>query len=290
MGNTRDKKEEGVNVEAFVRSETTDALHLREWEERYPDLVVGFTLRTSGFGSSPFSSNNMGLHVGDDPDVVVKNRRQLSNRLGFEFDVWTSADQVHGKQVYQITRENCGAGREKQEDSIPCTDGIFTNQSDILLTSFYADCVPLFFIDPIHRVIGLAHAGWKGTVGNIAKEMIHTFESKFGSKAEDILTAIGPSIQGCCYEVDEHVMKQVRENVPSWEECVVPSKNSDRYMLDLPASNQRIMENAGILPQHIVRTSWCTNCRTDLFFSHRKEAGNTGRMASFIGWKRQGRE
>lgn len=272
-------------MEAFVRSETTDMLHLLEWEERYPNLVAGFTLRTSGYSESPFSSCNMGLHVGDVPDTVIKNRRSLSTRLGFEFEGWTSADQVHGIQVKQIKADNRGAGRETQEDAIPFTDGIYTNENNILLTSFYADCVPLYFIDPVHRVIGLAHAGWKGTVGRIAEEMIRAFETNYGSRVEDILTAIGPSIRLCCYEVDEHVMKRVRENIPDWQACVTPSPNPERYMLDLPACNQKIMEEKGILPAHIIRTNWCTNCHVDLFFSHRKEAGKTGRMASFIGWK-----
>lgn len=262
-------------------------LHLHEWEKAFPDLVVGFTLRTSGNSQGPFASCNLGLHVGDNQATVVENRRLLCQRLGFDFDAWTSAEQVHGTQVCQVSEGLRGAGRERQEDAISCTDGIYTDQSDILLASFYADCVPLYFLDPVHHAIGLAHAGWKGTVGLIAEEMIKAFQEKYGSKPENLRVAIGPSIGGCCYEVDEHVMQHVRERIPDWQECV-KERGTDRYMLDLPACNQQVLIREGVLPGNILRTSWCTHCRTDLFFSHRKEAGKTGRMASFIGWKKEG--
>ncbi|MGD8190043.1 peptidoglycan editing factor PgeF [Brevibacillus ginsengisoli] len=276
-------------MEPFVHTDTTDALHLREWEELCPDLVVGFSLRTSGFSEAPYASCNLGLHVGDDPAKVIENRRSLANRLGFEFDAWSCADQVHGNQISQITKELRGRGRENHLEAIEGTDGIFTNETDILLTSFYADCVPLLFLDPDKRVIGLAHAGWKGTVGLIAEEMIKAFQHQFQTKPEHIRVAIGPSIGGCCYEVDENVMQHVRQMIPNWQSCVTASKG-DRFMLDLRACNTRVLERLGVLTEHITRTSWCTNCRTDLFFSHRKEAGKTGRMASFIGWRKKGED
>lgn len=274
-------------MEPFVHSDATDVLHLQEWEELFPDLVVGFSLRTSGFSQAPYASCNLGLHVGDDPQTVVDNRRWLAKRLGFEFEAWSCADQVHGHQVAFINNELRGRGRENHLEAIESTDGIYTNETDILLTSFYADCVPLLFLDPQERVIGLAHAGWKGTVGLIAEEMISTLAQKFQTKPENVRVGIGPSIGGCCYEVDEHVMQQVRLHVPNWQTCVTATEGG-RFMLDLPACNQQILKRAGVLPEHISQTSWCTHCRTDLFFSHRKEAGKTGRMASFIGWRKKG--
>lgn len=271
--------------EPFVMAEDRPFLRLQDWEQRFPGLVAGFTIRTGGVSEQPYGSFNMGLHVGDDPAHVVANRQRLARQLAFPFEAWTCADQVHGNRVCQVMAG--GAGRESLEDVIAATDGLFTEKEGILLASFYADCVPLFFLDPASGAIGLAHAGWKGTVGRIAEEMVKALEQQYGAKPEQLLVAIGPSIGGCCYEVDERIMQQVRSSAGDWEKCVAPSDNG-RYMLDLRMLNTCILREAGVSAAQIASTDWCTSCRTDLFFSHRKEAGRagtTGRMASFIGWK-----
>lgn len=275
--------------EPFVGREGGALLHLREWEERFPGLAAGFTLRTGGVSEGPYHSFNMGLHVGDDPEHVVANRRKLAAELGMPFEAWTCADQVHGSRVCQVTSQSKGAGRESLDDVIPATDGLHTDQPGVLLTSFYADCVPLFFLDPLSRAIGLAHAGWKGTVARIAEEMVRAFQRHYGSRAEELLVAIGPAIGGCCYEVDERIMERVRTAAARWEAAVIPRENG-RYMLDLPRLNEEILAECGVAPERVLRTGWCTSCRTDLFFSHRKEAGKTGRMASFIGWRESEKE
>jgi len=271
--------------EPFVMAEGKPFLHVQDWEQRFPGLVAGFTVRTGGVSEQPYGSFNIGLHVGDEPARVVANRQMLARQLSFPFESWTCADQVHGNRVCQVMAG--GAGRESLVDVIQAADGLFTEKEGILLASFYADCVPLFFLDPASRAIGLAHAGWKGTVGRIAEEMVKSLEQQYEAKREQLLVAIGPSIGGCCYEVDERIMEQVRSSAKSWEPSVTPSENG-RYMLDLRKLNTSILLEAGVSPDQIAATDWCTSCRTDLFFSHRKEAGRagtTGRMASFIGWK-----
>ncbi len=276
-------------MEPFVHADTTPALRLHEWEERYPGLVAGFSLRTGGCSQPPYASLNLGLHVGDDPQAVIVNRRRLAQRLGMPFSGWTCAEQVHGTAVCQVTDERRGAGRTDAAEAIAATDGLHTNLPGVLLTSFYADCVPLFFLDPEAKAIGLAHAGWKGTVGRISVEMIRAFAAAYNSKPDQVYVAIGPSIGGCCYEVDEPVISRVRSSTANWQQAVVAKENG-RYLLDLPLLNQLILEEAGVPSGRIARTAWCTCCRTDLFFSYRKEAGKTGRMASFIGWKAEGDE
>lgn len=261
-------------------------LQLVEWEQSHPGLVAGFTIRTGGTSNRPFESLNMGLHVGDDAGHVVANRRKLAEELEIPFDVWTCADQVHGNQVCQVIAG--GAGKENLDDVIQATDGLFTTKKNVLLTSFYADCVPLFFLDPVSKAIGLAHAGWKGTVQRIAEEMVRSLTQSCSSKPEDLQVALGPSIGGCCYEVDERILTHVRTSVKGWEKAVKPAEKEDRWMLDLRRLNELILLEAGVKPGHMSTTDWCTSCRTDLFFSHRKEAGSngtTGRMASYIGWK-----
>ncbi|WP_134684568.1 peptidoglycan editing factor PgeF [Brevibacillus migulae] len=273
------------NVASFVLSESTHTLILDTWEQQFPGLVAGFTLRTGGQSDAPFASQNMGLHVGDDPQRVTENRRLLCERINMPFDVWTCADQVHGKNVQQITRHHAGAGKDRLDDCIQATDGLHTEEHGILLASFYADCVPLYFFDPKSGAIGLAHAGWKGTVARIAKEMIEAFAKRYDSKAEELLVAIGPAIGGCCYEVDDRIIDQVKQTALSWMESVTPLA-SGKYLLDLPKLNRLVMTECGVPEEHIVSTDLCTSCHTDLFFSHRKEGGKTGRMASFIGWRK----
>jgi hypothetical protein len=275
-------------LESFVRSEHTHTLHLREWEAMYPGLCAGFTLRTGGHSRPPFSSQNHGLHVGDDPAEVVANRRLLTKRLGFPFSSWTCGDQVHGTKICRVTADRRGAGREQLQEAIPAADGLHTDLSDVLLTSFYADCVPLYFLDPKSSAVGLAHAGWKGTVGKISSEMVKAFAREYGSDPSKLLVAIGPAIGGCCYQVDGRIVIQVQAATARWSAAVVPDKVEDRYLLDLPLLNELILEEAGVAKERILRTEWCTNCRKDLFFSHRGEAGKTGRMASFIGWRAEG--
>ncbi|MGO0062051.1 peptidoglycan editing factor PgeF [Brevibacillus fluminis] len=270
-------------MDSFRLAPESHSLQLAPWEARFPSLQAGFTIRTGGSSKEPFGSFNMGLHVGDDPQAVISNRQTLCDELGFSFARFSCAEQIHGNKVMRITAAEAGAGREAFEESIAKTDGIYTDENGILLTSFYADCVPLYFIDPASRAIGLAHAGWRGTVGRISEEMIRAFARDFGSKPEEILTAIGPSIGGCCYELDDFVIDQVKQSSDRWQTCVT-NAGPGKYMLDLKVLNQLIMEEAGIRPEHILRTDWCTSCRPDLFFSYRKEAGKTGRMASYIGW------
>jgi YfiH family protein len=228
----------------------------------------------------------MGLHVGDQPEHVVANRRKLAEAVNMPFSAWTCAEQVHGNQVCQVFAG--GAGKDNLEDVIAGTDGLFTDKAGILLASFYADCVPLYFLDPASRAIGLAHAGWKGTVSRIAAEMVDALGRQFGTRPQDLLVAMGPSIGGCCYEVDERILSQVQSCTGNWEAAVAPSVNERRRMLDLRRLNRMILLETGVDQKNIRSAAWCTSCRTDLFYSHRKEAGTkgtTGRMASFLGWR-----
>lgn len=235
-------------------------------------VAAGFTTR---------HAKNMALHVGDDPAAVIDNRKRIADRLGWPFGAWTCAEQVHGNEVRVITSDNAGSGRYDRESAIPHTDALITNEQNILLVMFYADCVPLYFYDPVTQSYGLAHAGWKGTVADIAAQTIEKMFTAFGAQPANIKAAIGPSIGGCCYEVDEAVLLHVR---PLAEQMIRPTQNG-RAKLDLKLLNRHLMIKAGILPSSIEMTTWCTGCRTDLLYSHRMERGNTGRMMSWLGRK-----
>ncbi|NMI06108.1 peptidoglycan editing factor PgeF [Paenibacillus sp. SZ31] len=268
-------------------------LYVEPWRQQFEKLNVGFTTRHGGVGNVPYSTLNCAYHVGDDPEVVLNNRRLVTEKLGFAAEAWTCGEQVHGKHVAVITTEDRSRGLFDRQSALQDTDGLVTNVPGVLLTSFYADCVPLYFYDPVHQAVGLAHAGWKGTVAGIAVSMVETMEREYGSRRQDIRAAIGPSIGDCCYEVDEAVMQHVRvwfDDSPvndkyegSASKQAYRPVNNGKTMLNLKECNRHIMMKAGIMPDHIECTTWCTSCHPELFFSYRKENGVTGRMASWIG-------
>ncbi|WP_054957542.1 peptidoglycan editing factor PgeF [Paenibacillus dakarensis] len=266
---------------------------LKAWNEESTGITAGFSGRGGGVGAAPYDSLNLALHVGDNPEDVIANRKLVAESLGFSLEDWTCAEQVHGSDIAVIGPTERGRGNIDRQSAIQDTDGLLTNTPGVLLTSYYADCVPLYFWDPVNQAVGLAHAGWKGTVAGIASRMAEKMAEEFGSRAKDIRAAIGPSIGQCCYEVDEKVMLKVRDlGLPapgneSDTDLFYTDKKNGKFMLNLKEINRHIMIKAGILTDHIECTSWCTSCRNELFFSYRKDGGTTGRMASWIGVRKR---
>jgi len=283
-------------MEPFKQSEMKDEQHLmflERWIAQFPELTVGFTTRQGGVSEAPYASYNIGLHVGDQREAVLANRRQLTSSLGLPFEAWISAQQIHDNKVAIVTTEHCGRGSKEMETAIAGADALVTNDADVLLTSFYADCVPLYFYDPIQNVIALAHAGWKGTVNNIVYTTLQEMQQSFSCEVKDIRAAIGPSISSCCYEVDYPVIEKIKAlwedyQLPEEEYAVAVQKSDERKAyINLKDVNRQLMIKAGILPTHIELSKWCTGCHQELFFSHRMENGQTGRMASWIGRARK---
>ena len=283
-------------MEPFVREqqrgEEPQLLKLQGWMNQIPGLSAGFSTRHGGTSKGEWNSLNCALHVRDREADVIRNRELIAEELGLPFETWTCAEQVHGNRVHIVTNAERGAGRLSRESAIQSADSLITNEPGIWLTAFYADCVPLYFVDPVKRAIGLAHAGWKGTVMEIAAETVKAMEYTYECRPEDILASIGPSIGVCCYEVDEKVMERVKpiygqQADPEEAKKAYSSLDNGKYMLDLKEINRHIMIKAGILPMNIELSEWCTSCHTDLFFSHRKEQGATGRMVSWIGFEKR---
>ncbi|SFI61438.1 MULTISPECIES: peptidoglycan editing factor PgeF [unclassified Bacillus (in: firmicutes)] len=256
-------------------------LHLHMWEELGP-IIAGFTTKEGGVSTGPFYTMNLGLHVHDKVEDVHENRRLLAEKLHVPLETWICSEQVHDHHVAKVGKQERGKGVFSYEDGIPNTDGIYTKDTDVLLTSCYADCVPLYFYAPSYRMIGLAHAGWKGTVKGIASEMIGKWKDE-GIPLGDIHVAIGPSIGACCYVVDERVLSAAKQVLHS---SVPYDMVSDgQYAIDLKEINRLLCLQAGIKEEQIAMSSLCTSCETQLFFSHRRDHGKTGRMLSFIGFK-----
>nr|WP_240343823.1 peptidoglycan editing factor PgeF [Paenibacillus sp. SYP-B3998] len=262
---------------------------IASWMRQFSDLTAGFTSRHGGVSESPYASLNGGLHVKDRDNHVIRNRQLLAQALGQPFEAFTYAEQVHSNEVIVIGKQEKGLGRNSREEAIQAKDAFITNEQGTVLCAQFADCVPLFFYDPVNRAVGLAHAGWKGTVLNISMATISAMTHTFGSLPEHIHAVIGPSIGACCYEVDETVAGRVREVLSDVKASTLSNKQilrglkSGKFMLNLQELNRILIEQAGILSSHIEVTQLCTSCRTDEFFSHRKEGGVTGRMIAWIG-------
>lgn len=251
------------------------------WKQLDSRLEVGFTTRKGGVSRPPFDSMNMGLHVKDEYDDVLANRLRLAEAVQFPLSTWVSGEQVHGAEISIITPEHKGQGAYRMEDNIQGVDGLITNEPGILCTAFFADCVPLFFFDPEASLIGIAHAGWKGTVKQIARRMVDEMIN-LGATDKQIRVIIGPSISRQMYEVDDAVIRHIPEE---WKEVVVQRAENNRYLLDLQQLNMEILLQYGILRHNIDRMNLCTFKMADLFYSHRRDRGKTGRMLGYIGFR-----
>ncbi|RDW18478.1 peptidoglycan editing factor PgeF [Oceanobacillus arenosus] len=257
-------------------------LHIENWQKHNPNLRAGFTTRNGGVSRPPFQTFNCGLHVNDETETVIENRSILASKLNMPLDNWVSGEQVHGTNVHIIDEREKGRGARSYDSSLKGIDGLITNKKGILCTAFFADCVPLYFYDPITEYIGMAHAGWKGTVNRIQEKMVQALV-KVGVQPENLLVAVGPSISQVKYEVDEPVIQAISEE--NKQKTVIPLKN-DHYLLDLKQLNVEILLQSGVLRHNIEVTNYCTHQDKALFFSHRRDNGKTGRMLGFLGFQK----
>jgi YfiH family protein len=259
-------------------------LTIENWMEKYPGLIAGMSTKQGGVSKGSFESLNLGFHVEDNVFDVCLNRQTLADSLGFPLENWVGAEQIHGVHIRKITKADRGKGSSSYESAFAGTDGFYTNEEGILLTLCFADCIPLFFLAPNSRMIGAAHAGWKGTVGLIAKQMVDAWKAE-GINSEEIFAAIGPSICEKCYIVDNRVINLVENILEDVDRKPYNQIIEGQYSLDLRELNKQILLKAGIPQQNIFMTHYCSSCDHELFFSHRRDKGSTGRMLSFIGWK-----
>lgn len=258
----------------------SELLHLTAWHG-HQGVTAGFTTRWGGVSAPPFNNLNVGLHVADDAEAVVSNRKIIAEAIGIPLTHWTFAEQVHGDRVAIVTAADAGKGTLLRDTAIEASDAFITKENGLCLAAMYADCVPIYFYDPVNGAIGLAHAGWKGTVMRIAEKTVQAMTASFGSQVDQLWTVIGPSIGACCYEVDEHVVSRIRQL--DLDDGLFFSTPGGKYLLNLQEVNRQLLQKAGILPSHIELSQMCTSCRTDLLFSHRREQGATGRMLAWLG-------
>lgn len=244
----------------------------------------GFSTRLGGVSTGGCATMNISSHRGDDPGAVEENRRRIAKAIGVRPEDMVYTQQTHTTNVAAVTSEDAGKSFEN-------TDGMVTDAPGICLVTFYADCVPLYFVDPVKRAIGLSHSGWRGTVGDMAGATVRKMAERFGSRPEDILAAVGPSICQDCYEVSEDVAEKFREHYKEQYHDLLlfqkeGQKKQGKYQLNLWRANEINLAEAGILPEHMAVTNLCTCCNPSVLFSHRVTGWDRGNLSAFLALKR----
>lgn len=242
----------------------------------------GFSTRMGGVSKEHLASMNLSFTRGDDPENVKENFRRMGKAIGFEPESLVLSHQTHTTNVRLVTESDRGKGFAKPLD-YENVDGLITDVPGLTLATFYADCVPLFFVDPVHHAIGLSHSGWKGTVNRMGAVTVQRMAEAFGTEAKHLRAAIGPSICQDCYEVSEDVALEFKREF--WEhadERLVYRKENGKYQLNLWRANEIVLLEAGIFPKHLAVTNVCTCCNPGLMFSHRASHGKRGNLGAFL--------
>ena len=248
----------------------------------------GFSTRMGGVSEGIFASMNLSFSRGDDDENVRENFRRIAKALEVEPDSFVFSQQTHTTNVRKVTLEDKGKGVTKPLDYRD-VDGLITNVPGLCLTTFYADCVPLFLVDPVHRAIGLSHSGWRGTVGKIGQVTLRKMQEEYGTCPADVIAAIGPSICQDCYEVSEEVILEFQRAFDKkyWDSLYYKKENG-KYQLDLWRANKVVLEEAGVRKEQIAVTNVCTSCNSEVLFSHRASNGRRGNLAAFLALKQEG--
>lgn len=260
-----------------------------------------FSTREGGVSSDYLYSLNFSFTQGDTKENVIENFRRAAAHLGMTCGDIVCTQQTHTTNVRKVTAADKGKGVVCERDYTDI-DGLITNASGIILAAFYADCVPLFLVDPVNRAIGLAHSGWRGTVEKMGKVMLEKMSAEFGTKPEDVRVAIAPAICQSCYEVSAEVAlafaetfakddAKAQEYLVRYQQdmtqqdidnCLMYQKENGKYQLNLWYANFRVFRDAGVPDKQIEVTDVCTCCNSKLLFSHRASKGKRGNLGAFL--------
>ncbi len=248
--------------------------------ESFPrnSLIHGLFNRHGGHSRGPCASLNVGHSVGDDPEHVAANHRAIYSALQIEAGDVVNAQQVHGARVTIVAADDGG-------QTLKRTDALISDTPGLTLMMRVADCVPVFLYAARPPAVGLAHAGWRGTLKGIAARTAEAMASAFGYRPEELVVGLGPSIGPCCYEVGPEVVSRVRDAFGTGADELLSSATGEgKAYLDLWRANALQLKEVGV--EQVETAGICTCCRRDEFYSHRGEGGRTGRLAALIGLTR----
>lgn len=241
----------------------------------------GFSTRLGGVSTGMYESMNFGYARGDEPAAVLENYKRMARALGVDPKRMVVSFQTHTTNVRICTPEDAGKGVFSEREYTD-VDGLMTDVPGMTLVTLYADCVPLYFVDPVHRAIALSHSGWRGTVHRMGAETVRRMGEAFGTKPEDLLCAVGPSICKDCYEVSEDVAEAFQKEFPAHAADILEAKGHGKYQLDLWRANEIVLREAGVKGSRIQTTDICTCCNPGLLFSHRASQGKRGNLGAFL--------
>lgn len=253
--------------------------------ERTGIVCHGFSTRMGGVSTGVYSTMNFALLKGDDPDHVRENYRRMAKAIGVDQEKMVLSWQTHTTNIRKVTEDDAGKGITRERDYHDI-DGLITDVPGLTLVTFYADCVPLYFLDPVRRAVGLSHSGWRGTVGRMGQATVEAMGREYGSNPGDIIACIGPSICQDCYEVGEEVAAEFRRAFSEkyWPELLC-AKPEGKYLLNLWRANEIVLLEAGVKAENIQVTDICTHCNPDYLFSHRTMGSERGNLAAFLSIK-----
>ena len=245
-----------------------------------PYVRHGFSTRLGGVSTGIYESMNLSYTRGDDAAAVRENFARFCDAIGVQSENAVVSAQEHHVAIYNVTAADRGRGvtRERGYTDI---DGLITDEPNVPLITQYADCVPLLFVDPVRRVVGTSHAGWRGTAAQIGAVTVERMCKDYGCRREDILAGVAPSIGPCCFEVDAPVIEAFEKLAVYDDGCFTPV-NDEKVKINLWEVNRRILVSAGVKPEHITVTDLCTKCHPDVFWSHRVTGGARGSLAACI--------
>jgi len=277
------RKESAGGTPVFYLEETAGGVPLLKYPllDRAQVAEHGFTTRAGGVSRGIFSSLNLSYTRGDDRAAVDENFRRVAVSMNADAGDFVLSDQTHTVNVRRVGAADRGKGIVRKRDYRD-VDGLITDEPGIVLATFYADCVPLFFIDPVHRAVGLSHSGWRGTVSRMGRVTIEAMAAEFGSRPSELYCAVGPSICQDCYEVGEDVAGRFLEEFPDGGSALLRPSSPGKYRLNLWYANGRVLLEAGVLPEHLAVTDICTCCNPRLLFSHRASGGKRGNLGAFL--------
>lgn len=251
--------------------------------EKFNFIRHAFSTKFGGVSQDEFSTMNLSFAQSDScvhndlRENIFENYRRFCKGVSVDVNNIVTSHQDHHDVVRQVTSEQKGIGLFREHD-MPSVDALVTNEKNLCLVTFHADCTPIYFVDPVKKAIGLAHSGWKGTVRKIVQKTVKKMTVCFDTDPKDLVCVIGPTIGQCCYEVDQ----KVADKFADLSIDVLVYKGSGKYMLDLISVNENLLHQAGVDREKIFSSGICTRCAHDILFSHRYTGGNRGTMIALL--------
>lgn len=241
-----------------------------------------FSTRLGGVSKGPYATLNFSFTRGDDPEAVKENYKRMAEALGVDRERMVLTWQTHTTNVRRVSPDDVGKGVVKDRDYRD-VDGLVTDMPGVTLVTFFADCVPLYFLDIKRKAIGLSHSGWRGTVGRMGAKTLETMKKEFGTDPKDVIACVGPSICQDCYEVGEEVIAEFEQSfAKERHDRLFYRKENGKYQLNLWEANKIVLLEAGVPKENLSVTDICTYCNPDLLFSHRRTPEKRGNLCAFL--------